>query len=324
VTDTTTDPTPARKPRRPRRTPDGPVEPAGDVVLATAETPPGDLVDHDHAVAALAALGEVPGWVEVLRATLDDQHARLMAFEQLAGSPDARDAVDRALGERDSAMVECDRLRAQLAETHGPQDLVGFVAGCSLCIESNDPEGDAGHHCTECREGGGEWTPTPHGHDLCPAHVRHLVEVVQRLEGDDDALLTDPNGEAGELSAEQVEALADKLAELLGSAGGWVGVQRRWADIPLGACFLGRKGDLWLVTKAAGEPSEFDKGKVTVKVYGISPSKNPAEYARSFDADELATVLVPAVERDALGVLRDQLGHVKQLGPTADAQPVGS
>ena len=310
MTETTTPTTTPKRRRKPAVT--DPIEqPADESAGNVASVHQAQRVDRDHAVDALAALGKVPGWVEVLRATLDDQWAQLTAFEQLAGDRttyrhDDDDAVARANDERDSARAEVERLRDQLAETHGPVDLVGFVASCSDCKVSNQAPGTddrTGHHCTACREVGGEWTPTPHGYDLCPLHVAPVPDA-------------DPNGERGELSAQQVEALADKLVEMLGEAGGWVGVPRRWADIELGAVFVGRKGDLWLVTKAGGTPSEFDKGKITVKVYGISPSRNPAEYARSFDADELATVLVPAVERDAIGVLRDQLGHVKQLGPT--------
>lgn len=417
MTDTTTTPAPKTRRRSPRsrvvepsdggpgspgidtylgdNTPEPGPDPADDPITglgAEWADHPGDRVAQaievtpDAAVLALAKLGQVPDLVEVLRARLDEQYAQIMAFEQLAGARttytrDDDDAVARAIGERDSAMVECDRLRTQLNSfLHAPFVPVGFVAGCEDCKASNvverpDLHAMPGHHCTACRDGGGEWTPTPHGYDLCPSHLADLggalaarqrddaalsvgdepvsyaaalVElrgIVERtghpalrvalahldatdlvLAGDDDAMITDPgaddladpNGEAGELSAEQIEALADKMIELLGKAGGWVSVQRRWADIELGAVFIGRKGDMWLVTQAPGRPGEFDKNKVTVKVYGISPSGNPAEFARSFDADEQARVLVPAVERDALAVLRDQLGGVdgvKLLGP---------
>lgn len=226
------------------------------------------------------------------------------------------------------AQREVEQLREQLASTTTCERTapVGYVPGCADCATSNQAPGTedrTGHHCTECREGSGEWTPVPHGFEVCPTHVRQLVEVVDRLEAAaapapallDDPDLADPNGEAGELSAQQIEELADKLVELLGTSGGWVGVTRRWADVELGAVFLGRKGDLWLVSKAGGAPGEFDKGKVTVEVYGITPSGNPGAFARSFDADELATILVPAAERDAIGVLRAQFDTVKQLGP---------
>lgn len=106
------------------------------------------------------------------------------------------------------------------------------------------------------------------------------------------------------------EALRDALV----TAGAYLPVPKRWADIGAADIFVGRAGDLWVVKTPMGARDEFTKGKGTVQV-----AQGGKVYARDFDPDETANVLVPVAVEAAHQVLVDLLGASTLLGASVPA-----
>jgi hypothetical protein len=86
-----------------------------------------------------------------------------------------------------------------------------------------------------------------------------------------------------------------------GIADAWVPVPLRWRHVQVGDVFFSAKtGDLWLVT-AAENRADRPARRVTVAHGG-------ATHTAEVELDDIAQVLVPVIERDALRLSRDELG----------------
>lgn len=164
------------------------------------------------------------------------------------------------------------------------------------------------------------------GHPALRVVLAHLDDQTSKVTQLDQVLTdTEQRANAAETAVEAASASVDGAraavdealdpAALLGlilETGAYIPVPKRWCDVTAADIFVGRKGDLWVVDAAMGERDEFTKGKGTVQV-----SQAGKSYARDFDPDDTAQVLVPAAVEAAHQVLMQHLGASALLGETA-------
>lgn len=101
-----------------------------------------------------------------------------------------------------------------------------------------------------------------------------------------------------------VKAQADLEEARALLAAAWVGVPMRWRKVARGALFLAPNGKVWIVDDIE-HPEGLSKRDVAVTI--SQPGKTKA-YAREVHPDDEVNVLMPAVEADALRLVRDELG----------------
>jgi hypothetical protein len=244
------------------------------------------------------------------------------------------DAVNAASGGRFSPDPMTDDGRRQIASTLDALDrtpeLVGMLRGAFEVLQQAvfdaeskaaglaDAEalpydvpigGDNPDLPTALRELGGIVERT--GHPALRVVLEHLAAVEQTLTD------TEARANAAETSIEASGESSNPPAGasvlgLIEATGAYIPVPKRWCDVTAADIFVGRKGDLWVVDAAMGERDEFTKGKGTVRV-----SQAGKSYARDFDPDDTAQVLVPAAVEAAHQVLTEHLGASVLLGETA-------
>lgn len=78
----------------------------------------------------------------------------------------------------------------------------------------------------------------------------------------------------------------------------WVPVPLRWRHVVAGDTFVGRENQLWHVEEINGYGAALD---VAVRCSGDT-------HRVDVDPDEAMQVLVPVAERDAVELLREELG----------------
>jgi hypothetical protein len=101
-----------------------------------------------------------------------------------------------------------------------------------------------------------------------------------------------------EMRMEQLCAQLDRTRALLDQA--WVTAPMRWSKIDVGRLVVDDRHRVWVVM------ARDDLG-ATVSVT-VTKAGETRQHTRAVAADGVVDVLMPAAERDALVLLRDQLG----------------